>query len=196
MNSRRARTSSTTVKTRTARTVAALDAARKRSGRGIFFGVVRAYCDHVDCPVREITIDVKELVRPITAELRCPACRRLLILRSVETRDERHGADEAAARRSVIDQLYERQHPGEATPLAALSSVSLDDLIARVLVDGARGLDTFTAARQARIAIERLLALNDWPEDRALSLAIDRLLLLEEQAAAAVRRADAWRRSA
>ena len=49
-----------------------------------------------------------------------------------------------------------------------------------------RVLDTLTAARQARIAIERLLALNDWPEDRALSLAIDRLLLLEEQAAAAV----------
>jgi hypothetical protein len=59
-----------------------------------------------------------------------------------------------------------------------------------------RALDTLTAARQARIAIERLLAVNNWPEDRALSLARDRLLLLEEQAAAAVRRAAAWRRSA
>jgi len=59
-----------------------------------------------------------------------------------------------------------------------------------------RALDTLTAARQARIAIERLLAVNDWPEDRALSLAIDRLLILEEQASEAIRRVVAWRRSA
>jgi len=59
-----------------------------------------------------------------------------------------------------------------------------------------RVLDTFTAARQARIAIERLLAVNDWPEDRALSSAIDRLLLLEEEASEAVRRAVACRRTA
>ena len=59
-----------------------------------------------------------------------------------------------------------------------------------------RVLDTFTAARQARIAIERLLEVNNWPEDRALSLALDRLLLLEEEASEAIRRVKAWRRSA
>jgi len=59
-----------------------------------------------------------------------------------------------------------------------------------------RALDTLTAARQARAALERLLALNDWPEDRPLSLAIDRLLQLEEQAASAIHRATMWKRSA
>ena len=59
-----------------------------------------------------------------------------------------------------------------------------------------RALDTLVAARQARAAIERLLAVNDWPEDRSLSLAIDRLILLEEQAAAAIHRVSSWRRSA
>ena len=59
-----------------------------------------------------------------------------------------------------------------------------------------RALDTFTAARPARIAIERLLAVNDWPKERALSLAIDRLVILEEQASEAIRRVVAWRRSA
>jgi hypothetical protein len=105
----------------------------------IFFGVITGYCNNGECPAREGEIHVTELVRPITTELRCPACRRLLTL----TRVGGWGAR-------------------------------------------MRVLDTLTAARQARIAIERLLALNDWPEDRALSLAIDRLLLLEEQAAAAV----------
>jgi len=126
------------VKTRTARTTAALDAARRRTGVGILFGSVTLYCNTSDSPAREVEIHVKELVRLLTAELYCPACRRLLTLHLVETREERHVADEPAARLNVIDQLYERQHPGEATPLAALFSVSLDDLIARVLVDGAR----------------------------------------------------------
>ena len=119
-------------------TAAALDSARKRSAVGIFFGVATLYCNNSDCSAREIEIHVKELVRPLTAERRCPACRRLLTLHHVATREERHVADEAAARLNVIDQLYERQHPGEATSLAAFFSVPLDDLIARVLVDGAR----------------------------------------------------------
>jgi hypothetical protein len=59
-----------------------------------------------------------------------------------------------------------------------------------------RALDTLVAARQARAAIEHLLAINHWPHDRALSLAIDQLLILEEQATAAVRRVAEWRRSA
>jgi hypothetical protein len=59
-----------------------------------------------------------------------------------------------------------------------------------------RALDTLVAARQARAAIERLLSLNAWPADRPLSLAIDRLLELEEQSAAAVHRVAALRRSA
>jgi hypothetical protein len=138
MNSRRARTSSTTVKTRTARTVAALDAGRNRSGRGIFFGVVRAYCDNPDCPAREVEIHVKELVRPITAELRCPACRRLLTLHHVETREERHVADEAAARSDVAEQLYSRRHPDEGVPLGAFLDVTLDGLIARLSADKGR----------------------------------------------------------
>ena len=58
-----------------------------------------------------------------------------------------------------------------------------------------RVLDTLIAAKAARAAIERLLAINDFPSDRALSLAIDRLVVLEEQAAAAVRRAAEWRRT-
>jgi hypothetical protein len=57
-------------------------------------------------------------------------------------------------------------------------------------------LDAFTAARQARNAIERLLAINDWPEDRALSLAVDRLLILEQQASETIRQFAAWRQSA
>jgi hypothetical protein len=85
----------------------------------IFFGVITGYCNNGECPAREGEIHVKELVRPITAELRCPACRRPLALHSVQTREERHVADETAARLSVIDQLYERTHPGEATPLGA-----------------------------------------------------------------------------
>jgi hypothetical protein len=56
-----------------------------------------------------------------------------------------------------------------------------------------RVLDTLIAARQAKAALERLLEINDWPPDRAISLAIDRLLELEAQASAAVRRASEWR---
>jgi hypothetical protein len=59
-----------------------------------------------------------------------------------------------------------------------------------------RALDTLIAARQARASIERLLEVNDWPTDRSLSLAIDRLVLLEAQAAEACRRVDEWRRIA
>lgn len=59
-----------------------------------------------------------------------------------------------------------------------------------------RTLDTLAAAKQARAAIERLLAINDWPKDRALSLAIDRLILIEEQVARAIERVAEWRRSA
>ena len=59
-----------------------------------------------------------------------------------------------------------------------------------------RVLDTLIAAKQARAAIERLLAVNDWPRDRALSLAVDRLVEIEEQAARAIERAAEWRRSA
>jgi hypothetical protein len=59
-----------------------------------------------------------------------------------------------------------------------------------------RALDTFITARQARASIEQLLAANGWPWDEALSRAIDRLTLLEEQAAAAIRRAASWQRSA
>ena len=59
-----------------------------------------------------------------------------------------------------------------------------------------RVLDTFAAARQARTAIERLLAVNDLPEDRALSLAIDRLLILEQEASEAIQRVVAWSQSA
>jgi hypothetical protein len=59
-----------------------------------------------------------------------------------------------------------------------------------------RVLDTLVAAKQARMALERVLVVNDWPEDRALSLAIDRLVMLEEQASAALHRAVVLRRSA
>jgi hypothetical protein len=55
-----------------------------------------------------------------------------------------------------------------------------------------RAFDTLLAARQAKAALERLLAINDWPEDRALSLAIDRLVELDAQASAAIKRAAAW----
>jgi hypothetical protein len=54
-------------------------------------------------------------------------------------------------------------------------------------------LDTLTAARAARAAIERLLEINDWPTDRALSLAVDRLVEIEEQATRAIERAAEWR---
>jgi hypothetical protein len=59
-----------------------------------------------------------------------------------------------------------------------------------------RALDTLVAARQARAAIERLLEINSWPVDPVLGGAIDRLLILEEQAAAACRRITEWRRIA
>jgi hypothetical protein len=42
--------------------------------------------------------------------------------------------------------------------------------------------DVAAAARKARGAIEDLLALLEWPDERALSLAIDRLLQIEERA--------------
>jgi hypothetical protein len=59
-----------------------------------------------------------------------------------------------------------------------------------------RVLGTLIAAKQARAAIERLLAVNHWPTDRALSLAVDRLVEIEEQAARAIQRAAGWWRSA
>jgi hypothetical protein len=59
-----------------------------------------------------------------------------------------------------------------------------------------RALDTLVAARQARAAIERLLEVNDWPDDPALHRAIDQTLIIEEQARAAIERAAAWRRTA
>jgi hypothetical protein len=59
-----------------------------------------------------------------------------------------------------------------------------------------RILDTYVAARTARAAIERLLEVNLWPQDRALVLAIDRLLLIEQQASRAIQQVAQWRRSA
>jgi hypothetical protein len=59
-----------------------------------------------------------------------------------------------------------------------------------------RVLDTLVAAKQARAALERVLEINSWPQDRALSRAVDRLLELEEQAARAIERVAEWQRGA
>src|SRR5438128_1765869 len=109
--------------------------ARARADLPTFIGRVEAYCGH--CPVRRVWLEVKEHDERTAADLCCPACRHPLTLHHVETRDEWHGADEAAARSSVIEQLYERRHPGESVPLGVFLNVSLDDLIARVVADEA-----------------------------------------------------------
>lgn len=57
-----------------------------------------------------------------------------------------------------------------------------------------RALDVFVAARQARAGLEHLLELEGWPTDPALSLAIDRLVQIEEDAARTVLRAAEARR--
>jgi len=55
-----------------------------------------------------------------------------------------------------------------------------------MIAPAARPLDRFIAARHDRALVERLLDLQDWPEDRALSLELDRLVAVEEEAAAQV----------
>jgi hypothetical protein len=116
----------------------ALNAARARSASPVFIGVITLYCEGQACSAREVVLHVREHDGPTTLDLGRPACWRPLTLHYVQTREERRVADEASARRSVVDQLYERQHPGEAIPLCALINVSLDALIARVLADEAR----------------------------------------------------------
>jgi len=103
----------------------ALSAARARSPLDVLIGHVEAYCHHADCAVRVVSLEVKEHDDPLPPRLRCPACRRLLKLHSVQTREERMDADEADARRSVNAQLWERAHLGEAVPIGAL----LDDTL-------------------------------------------------------------------
>jgi hypothetical protein len=57
-----------------------------------------------------------------------------------------------------------------------------------------RALRLLVNVRNARAALERVLADEHWPADRAMSLAIDRLLLLEDEAAALIAKAAEQRR--
>ena len=52
----------------------------------------------------------------------------------------------------------------------------------------ARPLDILIAAKQARAAIERLLAVTGWGAESALSRALDAVLVAEDLAASALRK--------
>ena len=90
---------------------AALAAARARNGHPIFVGVLELYCEVPACPIREITLHVKEDDGVALATLRCPACRDQLKLHHVLTRAERDAEDRRWARISTAVQRYERDHP-------------------------------------------------------------------------------------
>jgi uncharacterized protein YbaR (Trm112 family) len=110
------------------RIATALTEARARSSSPVFYGDLELYCDGDGCSAREVVVHVKELDGPTPVRLRCPACRRPLKLHQVQTREERIGDDEAAARVSVNVQLWKRAHPGEdAIPLGMLLNDRLPD---------------------------------------------------------------------
>jgi hypothetical protein len=76
---------------------------------------VEAYCGNTDCPAREVRIDVKDhdetLLGLVRANgLRCPICGSLTKLHGVRTSSEVAEADAQAARWSVNQQMYNRDH--------------------------------------------------------------------------------------
>lgn len=105
---------------------AALDAARHRAAHPYFVGVLELYCPYSGCPVRTVTVDVKEHDTLTPADLRCPACRRRLKLHWVRTLDEDEKEAQRESRRSVNAQLYEaryrREHPDASVILVPLGA--------------------------------------------------------------------------
>jgi len=108
---------------RAAAVARALHAARERSELPVFLGTLEVYCDHPGCPVRTVSVEVKEHDDVTPGDLRCPACRRPMKLHHVHTREEQYAADRLTARRCVNAQRFEKTHPGAAVPIGAL----LDD---------------------------------------------------------------------
>ena len=105
---------------------AALRAARTRSQLGAFIGHAELYCENGDCVAREVDIRFKEHDDQLPSRLICPACQAPLTLHGVQTLEERDEAEEAAARRSVNEQLWRRAHPDAfGVPIG----VSLDDTL-------------------------------------------------------------------
>jgi hypothetical protein len=75
---------------------------------------LEGYC-RGDCPVREVTIAVKDHDRDLLAlvgarGLSCPICGRPLTLHWVRTRAEQYEADAREARCFVNTQIYQRDH--------------------------------------------------------------------------------------
>jgi hypothetical protein len=48
--------------------------------KSVFYGTIWSHCDNPSCPVREISVAVKEDRQPENS-LRCPRCRTLLTFR-------------------------------------------------------------------------------------------------------------------
>jgi hypothetical protein len=105
-----------------------LEQARGRSMLSVFIGSAELYCREPDCTLRTITIEIKEFDGPTTPGLfYCPACGNTLALHLVETLDERRAVDEAAARRSVNEQIWRAAHPDESVPVEVLLDDRLPD---------------------------------------------------------------------
>jgi hypothetical protein len=109
--------------TRTAANHTTIANVRARSG----LLVCLMYCDHPDCPAREVRIRVKDhddallpLVR--TRGLHCPLCGTPLKVHGVRTMAEQAVVDDREARCSVNAQRFARDH-GAVIP----TSVLLDD---------------------------------------------------------------------
>jgi hypothetical protein len=99
-------------------------------------GEVEAYCQNPDCPVREVTVEVKlyrgdEALTPAT-KWHCPCCRKRLAEVRYLTAEEADAQHEREARISVNMQRrerdYRRQHPEEEWMLwDAADLVDVDD---------------------------------------------------------------------
>ncbi len=105
---------------------AALADARGRNKLGVFIGRAELYCENPACPLREITIVIKEFDGKLGGGLCCPNCLRQLKPHHVLTLEEHDYDEERMARVSVRAQLYARRH-GPSIPLGML----LDDSLPR-----------------------------------------------------------------
>lgn len=93
-------------------TLAALRLAREKGARL----EVEAYCRHTGCPVREVTLQIKDYDRELVAAvqglpgqaLQCPVCRRPLVVHYARPATESAKRAEAEARMSVNRQMFVR----------------------------------------------------------------------------------------